>query len=218
MISPDNPPFEFKDTAGGGKGVVGFDVDLIRMIADEMGKRIKIVEVDFPTLIQGVRSGRADMGISAIAATEERRKNVDFSDAYHDYNFAMLCKGPCIKDIGEMRKKKIGVQLGSTHEAKANSLVADHKVKVVSLNKLPELILQLKQGRVDMVMTQEVVAQNIMKVNPDLSFRVMDEFGVESSYIVFPKGSELVGEVNQAIAALKERGEIDALINKWFAN
>lgn len=218
MVSPDNPPFEYKDTGTGGKGVIGFDVDLIRLIGKEMGRRIKVVEVEFSTLIQGVQSGRADMGISAIGATEERRKNVDFSIPYYEYSFAVVSpKDVTITSYKDLANKRVGVQMGSSHEAKAQELTQElDKLKMVSLNKLPELVLELKMGRADVLMTEEVVAKNLVKANPELHYNLIHDMTGEASVIVFPKGSPFVEEVNQAIVVLRERGAIEDLKEKWF--
>lgn len=220
MVSPDNPPFEFKDTGSGGKGVLGFDVDLINMVGEQLGREIKIVEVDFSAIIPGIQSKRADMGISGIAATEKRRKSVDFSDPYHSYSFAVVTKkDTIIENHRDLANKRIGTQLGSTHEAKSQELADTLPgMSVFSLNKLPELILEVKKGRAGAVMTEEAVAKRIVDSNPDLKFTVLDDISGESYFIVFPKDSPLVTEVNQALENLKSSGQIDQLITKWIAN
>ena len=70
----------------------------------------------------------------------------------------------------------------------------------------------------DVVIAEEVVARNIAQVNPELYYKVLDDIDGEASVIVFPKGSTLVPEVSQAIQMLKERGEIELLMEKWFVN
>lgn len=220
MVSPDNPPFEFKDTGSGGRGVLGFDVDLINMVGEQLGREIKIVEVDFSAIIPGIQSKRADMGISGIAATEKRRRSVDFSDPYHSYSFAVVTtKDTIIENHRDLANKRIGTQLGSTHETKSQEL-ADilPGMSVFSLNKLPELILEVKKGRAGAVMTEEAVAKRIVDSNPDLKYTVLDDISGESYFIVFPKDSPLVTEVNKALENLKSSGQIDQLITKWIAN
>jgi ABC-type amino acid transport substrate-binding protein len=220
MVSPDNPPFEFKDTGSGGKGVLGFDIDLINMVGKQLGREIKIVEVDFSAIIPGIQSKRADMGISGIAATEKRRKSVDFSDPYHSYSFAVVTKQDTVIDNHQdLANKRIGAQLGSTHETKSQELSAILPgVSVFSLNKLPELILEVKKGRAGAVMTEEAVAKRIVASNADLKYKVLDDIEGESYFIVFPKDSPLVSEVNRALEDLKSSGQIDQLITKWIAN
>src|SRR6266700_13454 len=82
ITSPDNPPFEFKDTAQGGDKVIGFDMDVVQKLGEHLGRPIKIVEADFSALIPSLQSGRADMAIAEFSPTDERRKSVDFSDSY----------------------------------------------------------------------------------------------------------------------------------------
>lgn len=218
MVSPDNPPFEFKDTGTGGNGVLGFDIDLINKVGEQLGRKIQIVEVDFSAIIPGIQSKRADMAISGFAATERRRQSVDFSDSYHSYNFAVVTnQGTTVNSHKDLANMTIGTQLGSTHETKAQELASSLSgVTVYSLNKLPELILDLKKGRADAVMTEEVVAQKIVATTPGLQFTVLDDIGSESYFIVFPKGSPLIGEVNKALENLKSSGQIDQLVRKWL--
>lgn len=215
IISPDNPPFEFKDTAQAGDKVIGFDVDVIEELGKKLGRPIQIIEADFPSLIPAVQTGRADMAISAIAATAERRKSVDFSDPYYTYKFALLV--PEDSKIGsekDLNGKTIGVQMGSSHEALAEKWKETIPgLSLMSLNNFVSLAQEVKNGRIQAALTEETTAHKIAASTPGLKVVVVDAEG-ESPAIVFPKGSPWVKPTNEALKAMK--GDIKQLETKWF--
>ena len=91
ITSPDNPPFEFKDTAQGGDKVIGFDMDVVEEVGERLRRPIQIVETDFAGIIPALQAGRADMAIAGLNPTEERKKSVDFSDPYMSIKKPFLC-------------------------------------------------------------------------------------------------------------------------------
>jgi len=97
------PPMEFvKDGQR-----IGFDIDLVEALGKEMGRKIEWIDIDFKGLIPALQSGRADMAMSAIYITDERRKVVDFSDPYYAGGLVVLTKkaGP-IKTLKDLDGKK----------------------------------------------------------------------------------------------------------------
>lgn len=215
IVSPDNPPFEFKDTAQGGDKVIGFDVDVIQKIGQKLNRPIQIIESDFSAIIPSIQAGRADMGLSAIAATEERRKNVDFSDPYYTYKFALLVpQNSMITSEEDLQEKKLGVQLGSSHEVLAQKWKASIPgLSLITLTKGGELVQELKNGRIQAILTEDTTAHKIVGSTPGLKAVVLTVPG-EELVIVFPKGSPWVKPVNEALQGLK--GEIEEILKKWM--
>lgn len=72
------PPYESLD----GAEVVGFDPDMMRAVCDKLGYELKIENIDFDSIIAAVDSGKADVGVAGMTVTEDRLKNIDFSDSY----------------------------------------------------------------------------------------------------------------------------------------
>jgi len=217
IISPDNPPFEFKETAQGGDQVIGFDVDVIKKLSQHLGRPIKIIEADFAAIIPSLQAGRADMGISTIVATEERRKSVDFSDPYYEHKISLL-----IPDVSPITSEKdlsnqtLGVQLGSSHEVLAKKWeVTLPGLSLVSLNKGGELVQELKNGRIQAVLTEETTAHKIAASTPGLKVVSLDIPGEELA-IAFPKGSPWVVPTNQALKSMKE--DIEKIADKWVSD
>ena len=104
------PPMEFvKDGQR-----TGFDIDLVEALGRAMGRKIEWIDIDFKGLIPALQSGRADMAVSAIYITDERRKVVDFSDAYYAGGLVVLTKKDgAIKTLKDMDGKKVAVQVGT---------------------------------------------------------------------------------------------------------
>lgn len=217
IISPDNPPFEFKETAQAGDQVVGFDVDVVKKLSQHLGRPIKIVEADFAAIIPSLQSGRADIGLSTIVATDERRKSVDFSDPYYAHKLALLVpENSPLTSEKDLSDKKLGVQLGSSHEVLAQKWQTSLPgLSLVSLNKGGELVQELKNGRIQAVLTEETTAHKIAASTPGLKVVVLDVPG-EELVIAFPKGSPWVVPTNQALKAMKE--DIEKIADKWISD
>jgi polar amino acid transport system substrate-binding protein len=215
ITSPDNPPFEFKDTAKGGDQVIGFDMDVVQKLGEQLGRPVQIVEADYSTLIPSLQSGRADMTLATICPTEERRKSVDFSDPYYTAKLALLVRDDStIASEKELNDKKLGAQLGSTHETLAHRWEKETPgLSVVSLNKVGDLVQELRSDRLQAILTEETTARNIAVAAPGLKVVVLNVPG-EAFSIAFPKGSPLVEPVNEALKKMK--GNIQEIEKKWI--
>lgn len=215
ITSPDNPPFEFKDTATGGDQVIGFDMDVVHKLGEYLGRPIKIVEADFPALIPSLQSGRADMAIAELGATDERRKSVDFSDPYYSNNFSLLVpENSTLTSEKELGGKKIGAQLGSTPEALAQKWEKEISgLSVVSLSKIGDLVQELKSGRLEAVVIPDTTAHKIAASTSGLKVVVVNARG-GSIAIAFPKGSPLVAPTNEALKKMK--GDLEKIAEKWI--
>jgi len=216
-VSGDMPPFEFHITDQGQDQIVGFDIDLIHMVSQELGKTIEIKDMDFNAIIPSLHSGRADLAISSMTPTEERMKSVAFSDAYYGAVVGVLSKdmtGEISAD--NLVGKRIGVQLGSSHEFVLKQIKADgHDFEIVSLNKLGELVQDLKVGRIQAVIMEVVTAEKFIEANPEISLSNLKGYDVGFA-IALPKESKWLDPVNAALKKLKESGKIAPLVEKWL--
>ncbi len=215
IISPDNPPFEFKDTAQAGDKVIGFDVDVIQKLSEHLKRPIKIVEADFPSLIPSLQSGRADMAISELSPTQERRRSVDFSDPYYVNSTALLIlEGSPVISEKDLSGQTLGAQLGSSNEALAKTWTKSIPgLTIVSLNKVGELVQELKNGRIQAALVGDTVAHKIAHSMPGLKVIALDKSGGGMA-IAFPKGSPWVAPTNEALRKMK--GDISQIAEKWI--
>ncbi|MDX2272622.1 MAG: transporter substrate-binding domain-containing protein [Cyanobacteriota bacterium] len=217
--SPDYPPYEFYDTSGGQEKIVGFDVDIANYIGEKLGYEIEISGMDFNGLIPALQAKRVDFVMAGMTPTEERKQNVDFSDIYFEAkNTIVAKKGSNFKTAADLSGKKVGVQLGTIQEGDAKDIAEkDTTVQVVSLNKVGEIVQEIKAGRIDAAIIEDTVAAGFTTSNPDLEFNVIPSEGPSGSAVAFPKGSDaLVAEFNKVLAEMKESGELEKLVLKWF--
>lgn len=214
ILSPDNPPYEFKETDQNGK-VIGFDVDIVEELGKRLGRPIEIIEADFGAIIPSLQSGRADMAISELNPTEERRKSVDFSDPYYiDTSSLLVLESSTLTSEKDLAGKKLGVQLGTTNEAYAKDWAKRvPNLTIITLSKLGELVQELKNGRIQAVLNAEKGCKNIIRLTPGLK---MIEANVQKRgiSIAFPKGSPLVGPVNDVLKQMQ--GAIQTIEDKWI--
>lgn len=209
-ICSDYPPFESRNAKN---ELVGFDVDLSNMIGQELGKKVKFVDMAFNTLLNSVRSGKIDMVISSTGITEERQKQVDFSDPYFFNRLTVISrKDMPIQDENSLKDRKIGIQLGSVfaHWAKTRNL---KNVTAMDLN--PQLIEALKAKQIEGVIIDYTQAVVFCKKNPELAYHFL-EHDEKGTAVVFQKGSPLRVTVNQILGKFKASGQMKALEKKWL--
>ncbi|MBD7910489.1 MULTISPECIES: transporter substrate-binding domain-containing protein [Clostridium] len=214
-LSADYAPYEFHAVIDGKDEVVGFDIDLAREVAKDMGVDLEIKEMEFDPLIGALKAGQIDMIISGMNPDEERKKQIDFSDIYYEAKHGVLIKS---EDKGKYTKvedlngKKIGAQLGSTQEKIAQEKVKDADLQLLA--NVNNLVLELKTGKVNALITEEPVANMVIKTNPELvlsSIKFEDEGG--GNAIGIRKNSpKLLEQLNKTIKRLKDSGELDKFI------
>ncbi|WAL59354.1 transporter substrate-binding domain-containing protein [Thermocoleostomius sinensis] len=212
--SADYPPYEFVDSASGSQEIIGFDVDIAEYITNELGYELEIQNIDFNGLIPALQANRADFVMAGMTPTEERKQNVDFSDIYYEAKNTIVSRqGSDLTTTESLNGKTVGVQLGSIQEGAAKEIQG---ANVKSLNRISEMIQELKAGRVDALIIEDTVASGFVANNPDLQFTEIPTAGEAGSAIAFPKGSELRDEFNTVLREMQQNGTMEELVNKWF--
>ena len=191
--------------------IVGVDIDIAEEIAKELNKKLIVKDVAFDSIITEVKTGKSDIGAAGISYTEERSKQVDFSNNYTtSKQIAIVKKYSTIQNKNELKNKKIAVQLGSV----ADTFVTDEypNAKIIRQKKYLAAIQDLKDNKVDLVVMDELPARRILTENQDL--RMLNEpLTIDSYGIIVDKGNkELLNKINIVINRLKEEGKIDEFI------
>lgn len=212
--SADFPPYEYYE----GDEIVGIDPDIIKAIGDYLGVEIKLHDMDFNNIIASIQSGKIDGGAAGFTVTEERKKSVNFTDSFTKTSQIIIKrKDSDINDVEDLKdKKKIGTQLGTIGDTIAKDDFGEENV--TSFNKVPDAILSLQSKKIDAVILDEQSAKNFTSSNKDLE--IVDTPYLEEEYaIAISKDNpELLEKMNEAIAALKESGEIDKIMAKYEAS
>lgn len=217
--SADYKPFEYIDSAKS-EEIIGFDIDLANALGEKLGYEIKVQDFEFSGLIQALKSGKVDLVLSGMSPTPDRKKNVDFSDIYYTAkDLVVTSKDSNIKSVEDLKGKTIGVQLGSIQADAAEEIAKTVDVKIEKRDKIPELVQEIKAGRFDGAIIEDVVAKGYLSKDDSLSsFEAAEANEDAGSAIAFPKDSELTEKFNAELKKMKESGELDKLIVKWFGN
>lgn len=210
--SPDYPPYEDVDAKNTGE-IVGLDIDIAKAITEKLGYKLEVRSMDFNGLIAALQTGRVDFVMSGMSVTDERKQSVDFSDIYYSArNTIVSAEDHPFSSMEELQGKRVGVQLGSTQEIALKGLDAT----ITRLNKIPDLIQELKSGRIDAAIVEDAVALEYAASNSGLSVQYLPPSG-DGYAIALPKGSALTASFNEQLMAMKESGELDEIVGKWFA-
>ena len=215
--SADYPPFEYVNTAKS-DDIVGFDVDLAKALGKKLGYKIKVEDKDFSGLITALKTKQADLVLAGMTPTPKRKKNVDFSDVYYKANDMIVTKKDSnIKSVEDLKGGKVGVQLGSIQEDAAKEINKKVNIGIETRNRIPELVQDVENGRFQAAIIENTVAEGFLKKNNELQgFTVKTNDEEAGSAIAFPKNSDLTKKFNKALKEMKDNGELDKLIVKWF--
>jgi polar amino acid transport system substrate-binding protein len=152
--------------------------------------------------------------MAGMTPKPERLKNADFSDIYFEAKNTIISKTNAnFKTLDDLKGKKVGVQLGSIQEGAVKDVKG---IQIVSLNKIPDIIQDLKANRIDAAVIEDTVAKGYTASNTDLKFTVIPNTEIAGSAVAFPKGSPYVAEFNKVLKEMKANGEMDKLVKKWF--
>lgn len=203
-------PYEFRE----GEEIVGIDADIAKAIAEDMGLELVIEDMAFDSIIAAVQSGKADMALAGMSATEERKQNVNFSDIYTTSSLVTVVKkGSDITGTADLDGKTIGVQLGTTGDIYAADIP---DVVMERYSKYFEAIQSLQQGKVDAVIIDMEPAKVFVSQNDDIV--MLDEaFTVEEYAIAVAKeNTELLEKINASLSKLKDSGKLDEIIGTYI--
>lgn len=197
-----------------GDTIVGFDVDLTKALAQKMGLKLDFQNAAWDGLFPAVITHKYDMVISSITITDDRKKQMDFSDPYYNTDqAAVVIKGSGLDSLEKFEGKVAAVQIGTTGELVARD------IKDVTVKTYDDIILafeELKAGRVDGVVCDSYLGAYEAKLtdNFEVGFVVSTD---EHLGIGFAKDTpELVKAVNKALQEIKDDGTYDEIMSKWF--
>lgn len=210
-------PFEYKD----GNDIKGIDIEISQAIADDLGVKLKISDIAFDSLIPSLQAGKADMAAAGMTVTDDRKKNVDFSDTYFDASQAIIVpKDSAIKTRTDLNDKIVGVQTGTTGDTYCTNQDGSSDIKVKEVrryNKGMDAVADLISGRIDAVVIDNYPAQKLVDQNSDKITLLSDSLTSESYAIACPKGSDLTDEINKVLKDLKDSGKLQKIMDKYIS-
>ncbi len=208
--SPDFPPFESLE----GDEVVGIEVDIMNLIADELGVELEIVQMDFDSVLLGIQSAKYDCGMSGITANEERKENMLFTTPYYNAAQVIVVKeGSEIAGKADLDGKKVSVQTGTTADEGCKELLGVDNVSAFAAN--ADAKAALTTGKVDAWVVDNLTA--IQMVEDGDGLVILEEKMTDEPYaFAFAFGSEdLVAEIDKALTALIADGTVESIFAEY---
>ena len=215
------PPYEYKE----GENFKGIDVEIATAIAEKLGKKLEIADVEFGSIIGGVQSGKYDMGMAGMTVTDERKKSVNFSTTYATGIQSVIVKSgskvKSVDDISTMVKEggKIGVQQDTTGDIYASDTEENGgygENNVIRYKNGADAVQALVSDKVGCVIIDNEPAKSFVAANKGLKI-LQTEFAVEDYAIAIAKdNNELLKDINKALDELKKDGTIDKIVDKYI--
>ncbi|MFG1700210.1 ABC transporter substrate-binding protein [Nonomuraea sp. NPDC049309] len=211
-------PFQFKDDSG---KIVGFDVDIVDLVAKKLGVEQDIVDIDFAVIKSGaaMAAGKCDVAAAGMTITPERQQNIDFSDPYFDATQALLAKkGTGATSLEDVKAK--GLKLGAQASTTGLDYVKKQGFDPTEYADSAKELLALQAGQADVIVQDLPVVLTWLK-KPDVAekFEMIASLDTGEQYgIGLKKNADpvLLKTINEEIAKAKQDGTYEKIYVKWF--
>jgi polar amino acid transport system substrate-binding protein len=222
LIAVENAynPFNFIDEATG--EAVGYDYDLFADVCARLNCQPTFVQTSWDTIVAvmgGTGEAEFDIAADGITITDERAQNVDFSTPYIKLSQQLLVQAgetrfTNAEELAALEDFSVGAQPGTTNYDLAVELFGeDH---IVAFDQYGLIVQALINGDIDATVMDNVAGEGYIGANPDKLALIGDSLTSEELGFVFPKGSDLVDPINQALAEMEADGTLADIYAKWF--
>ncbi|MBP1754227.1 MAG: putative secreted protein [Firmicutes bacterium] len=199
-------PYEYME----GDKVVGVDMDIAQAIADAMGKKLEIKNMDFDGALLAVQNGTVDFVAAGVSVNDERKKVMDFSTDYVDSTEVVVVNKatPAVSAVSDddLTDKVVGVQQGNIADFYVSGLTAK---EVKRYTKFAQAAEDLKNNKIDCIVMDQFPAEELVAANAELS--ILDGALFQDKYAIAVKkdNTALLDEINKVIKDLKDTGKIE---------
>ena len=221
--SAEYSPYEFHKVVDGDDQIVGFDNFMVQEMAKDMGVKVEYTDMDFDGLLGALQADKVDIVLAGMTPNEKRKKSVDFSEIYYtNSNVCIVAKGKedLIKSSDDLKSLKVGVQKGTTQADYVTGSTEDGGLGLTDatqLKKVPDLMLELQNGKIDVIVTGKAVAQINVKnyKNVSIANTTVGDDVAETAAAAIKKSDDKVDNaaflksVNDTIAKLEKDGKVD---------
>ncbi len=200
-------PYEYME----GDQVVGIDMDIAQAIADKLGKKLEIQNMDFDGALLAVQQGKVDFVAAGVSVSDERKEKMDFSIDYVDSTEVVVVNtatpGVAAATDADLADKVVGVQQGNIADFYVEANISAKEIK--RYTKFAQAAEDLKNGKIDCIVMDQYPAEELVKANAELS--ILDGALFQDKYaIAVKKGNkELLDQINSVIQELKDNGKIE---------
>ncbi len=209
--SCDFPPYEYYDN----NEIVGIDVEIMKAVCEKIGMTLQIEDMSFDSVIAAAQAGKADIAMSGITITEDRKQMINFTIPYTSTAQSIIVAvDGAIKAKADLAGKKIGVQINTTGDTQVTEEFGDDAVERFQNGALA--VESLKNGKIDCVVIDGEVAKALVAANEGLEI-IADAYSLEEYAIAIGKDKpELLEKINGALQELLDDGTVDNIINKYI--
>ncbi len=212
------PPYEYIEN----NEVVGIDAEIAAAIAEKLGLKLKIENMEFDSIISSVKGGKVDIGAAGMTVTPERLEEVNFTTSYATgVQVVIVTEDSPITSVDDLfaegANTTIGVQLATTGDLYSTWDIEDEGLGTVDrYNKGADAVMALKSGKVDCVIIDNEPAKAFVAENEGL--KILDtEYAIEDYAIAISKDNEdLLKAVDKALNELIEDGTVASIVNKYI--
>lgn len=197
--------------------LVGYDVDILTLFAEEYGYQLDITAVPFQSLLAGVSGGAYQIGISGLTITEERKETFDFSDPYHNEDVLYIVPGEG-EGLDAFRTAELGAVTGSLYGGYCRELFPNARIS--EFNNFADVLMALRQGKVAGTMLDRPNFNSVKRTDDRLSAVDVPQYSVEIGF-GFQKtedGYTLQSQMNAFLDRLRADGRLDAMLDKWYGD
>ena len=195
--------------------LVGYDVEILTLFAEEYGYRLDITSVPFQSLLAGVSGGAYQLGISGLTITEERKETFDFSDTYHNEDIIYVVAGD-EDGLNVFQNAELGAVTGSLYGGYCRELFPNARVS--EFNNFSDVLMALRQGKVAGTMLDRPNFNAVKRTDSKLSAVTVPQYSVEIGF-GFQKTEEgyaLQAQMNSFLDKLRADGRLDSMLDKWY--
>ncbi len=205
---------------------IGFDMEMMQLFAATQHKKLKLLSMDFSSLVTALASGKVDMVAASLFITDERKKKIDFSDAYYAMTSSTFTAknsstsidkkdnpSGLMSSLDDLKDKKIAVMLGSTHDTFAHKHYPE--AEIMQYKSPSDVLLAVKTAKVDVGIYNSVSLKEILKTSPDIG-TIGEPFEMMPVAFGFSKQNDkLLNEFNIFFKTIKENGVYQQMVDRW---
>ncbi|MGH2318947.1 transporter substrate-binding domain-containing protein [Planococcus sp. SE5232] len=215
-IDTSYAPFEFQT----GGEYTGIDIELMNAIAELQGFEVEYNPMNFDEIIPALEAGDLDIAIAGMSITEERQEIVDFSDPYFDAGLALAVPvdNTEINSLEDLEGEVVGVKNGTTGSKFLYDNREEFGYRISSFDESPTMFAEMENGYLDAVVEDyPVIAYAISTKDSEIKI-VEERLTTEQYGIAVLKGEndELLEQINAGLQELRDNGEYDEILNKYY--
>ncbi|MEM8882622.1 MAG: transporter substrate-binding domain-containing protein [Planctomycetota bacterium] len=218
LIVGTEPEFKRFETKNADGEIVGFDMDLVRMLAEDLGVELVLREYSFQALIPALKNGKIDLIISGMTAKPKRAKTVTFTDPYF---FTKLCllvhKDAGIEKPADVDGKKVVVKLSTTGQDRAKELFPNSEYVVLEAE--ADCANEVASGRAAAFLYDHISIFEASKKHANTTRAIFESLSEEPYAMAVPLGdTKFRDRINVFLGKVRADGRYEKIVNKWMGD